>query len=378
MRNQRAPLPRTARHFAWWAVLVLSLALPIAAKAAPAPGVSVQDLRAFGVKNLDEFHAVFTNRDGRIAYFWEPFERAQRADGNMAALWEFRFRADGSLSEQRHWPLPIPRPNQVALTPDEKGAVIMAREGSSFWHLDFASGKLNEFVQPGLGKTRFISEPRVMWTEQGKLWTVGNPLSKDGVKGPETMAVLNPYAKGDDALQISDVNLDEALRLLKRWKMQRFVSPTTGFMAGLLDGKLKACFWKAGVGLTPYAEFRDITSAWTTGDWEIMVGIVPDGKSQGFIHDGQGNKTWTLPAVDAKEPYDYPFISEGGEVITVVTGARDGRMMTVHYGRKADNFQLKPVPGMTKVPVGMLRLSQDGSRLVYRNSTGIVLVEVPR
>lgn len=379
MPNATSQPSKTVRLFTWWAVFVLSLLLPTHADAAVAPSVTTQDLRTFGVKNLDEFHPVFMSPDGRKVYFWEQFTRDQRAQGDgMAALWEFRFRADGVLAEHKRFPLSIPRINQVALMPDGTGAVVMAREGSSFWHLDFATGKTREFVTPGVGKTRFLSEPRVMWAEGGRLWTVGYPLTPDTRRGALTLAALNPRAQGDEALVIEKVNLDEVLRLLKPWKMQRFVSPTTGFVAGNLDGKLQACFWKADAGLTPYAQFREILSAWTGDDWEVITGIGPSGTSDAYVHDGTTGKTWTLPARAGEEPYDYPLISRDGGVITIVSGPRAGRTFSVHYGLKKDEYALKPIPGLTKVPAGHLRLSDDGSMLVYRNTTGIYLVGIPK
>lgn len=358
--------------------LLACLLPPLPGRAAPPPTIPNHDLRGFGVKNLDQFRPTMISPDGRRVWFWEDMPRGQRAGGVMAALWEFRFRSDGVLADWRRLPLPVPNPSQVVLTPEGSGAVVMAREGASFWHLDFASGAVREFVTPGVGKTRFISEPRAMWVEQGRLWVAGYPLSREGVRSHHTLATLDPSQSGEAALTLTGVDLDEVLAGFRPWLMQRFLSPSLGFAAGTREGRLEVCTWKPGTGLVPFARFKEISSAWTGGHVEFVTGTVEDGSSVGVIHDADSGQTWTLPPAPAGSPYDYPLISEGGEVLTVVRGAREASSMELLYGRREEGFQLRPVPGYARIPTGLLRLCPDGSRLVYRNTGGVHLIELPR
>lgn len=354
--------------------LVLLLAGPAGAQA---PGISPSVLREAGVRNFDDFWPVEVGPDGRTVYFWETLKPANRPVGTFANLWQFRFASDGSLAGSRCYPLKMPRPLQACLTPDGRGVVLMAREGASFWYMDLESGKLREFITPALGRTRFVSDPRVLWTLGGKLWAVGYTLDSKQVRGPHTVVELHPERTGEECLVPSGLDVDQVLAHFKPWKVQSWVSPELGWIGGMKDGALEMAVWQKSQGFTSLGRYRTLTSAWRNGTWQLFTAEALDGTSQAVVYDAATHQRWDLKPSEGSV-YDYPFISEDGGTLVLVEGPRQGARMKVLYGHRSTGFKLQPLPGFESVQKGYVRLSKDGRVAVIRNQSGIFYVLVPR
>jgi hypothetical protein len=342
---------------------------------AAASRLSNSDLRQMGVKDPSKFWPVMLSRDGKTAYLWEEMGPGQREGGVLSRLWQFRYASDGSLIDSRVYPLAMPRAQQMCLTPDERGVVLLARLGASFWYLDLDSGDLREFVTPGLGRTRFISDPMALWVDQGKLYTVGYTLDAEGYSGPHTVAQILPDQTGEKAIVPSSCDIDAVLAKFDRWYVQRWVNPTLGFAAGKKGALYEMAAWKAGVGLTSIGRYEDITSLWANGTKVFFTADTPEGSSVAVLYDAANGRRWEAPKTN--RVYDYPMVSEDGETVTLTVTDKGGTTMDVLYGRASEDFQLKPVPGLTKTALGTIRLAGDGRSLVLRNADGLFRVGLP-
>lgn len=357
-------------------VLLFITLLTVTPALAQTPDVSTTVLREAGVKNTIDFWPVQFSADGKTVYFWEETKAGERPAGTFANVWEFKFSSDGSLSNSRCLPLKMPKPLQMTLTPDGKGMVLMAREGASFWHLDLASGALREFVTPALGQTRFVSDPRILWTDGGRIWTVGYTLDAEQLRGPHTLMELRPDRTGEAALVASGMNVDELLAWFKPWKLQSWVNPELGWVGGLKNGALEMAVWQKAKGWQSLGRFKEITSAWKYGTHQIMTGEGLDGKSFAMVFDAATGKKWDLPQIQGV--YDYPFISEGGDTILLVEGPREGNRMKILYAHKSEDYKPHVLPGFESVQKGYMRLSPDGRVAVVRNQSGIFYERIPR
>ncbi len=378
MLRLTSPEGRTDNLLCRLSVLVLFAlltTLPVLAQTST-PGVTTAQLREAGVQNLDDFWPVQFGPEGRTIYFYEETRAGERPPGVFGRLWEFRFRSDGVLSTQRCLPLQMPKPLQMSLTPDGRGAVLMARDGASFWHLDLASGELREFITPALGKTRFRSDPQILWVDNGKLWAVGYTLDANQVRGHHTLVELRPERTGEDAIVPTGLNVDELLAHYQPWKVQSWVNPDLGWVGGLRDGVLEMAVWQREKGWTPLGRYKQITSAWNEGTHQLMTADGLDGRSKAMVYDAATGQRWDLPEIDGA--YDYPFVCQDGSTILLVEGPREGERMKILFARKADNFKPQVLPGFDNVQKGYLRLSPDGRTAVYRNQSGIFMVPLPR
>lgn len=345
----------------------------------PVVQMTNSDIQKLGVQRPEDFWPIQLTRDGSTLIAAENLKgKEMQATGALSRIWVLRFNSDGSLRESRNFPLRMPERLQNVLTPDEKGLVLVARQGASFWHLDLETGALREFIHAGMGVTRFISEPNVLWSYQGKLYAVGFPVDAQGLRGRQTIAALDWTKQDAEAITPTGLVIADVYKHFDRPVNVRWANPELGFLGGEIGGDYRLVLWKKSGGFTNLGTYSDVLSMLGMGDWLAFAGVDSKGVSTAAIFDGETGKKWVAPAPPAGMEYNYPFISEKGDTVLVTQGRKGSGLVSVLYGRKETGFTLSPLEGLQNKKTGLIRLAADGSRLVYRNADGMFYATVPK
>lgn len=93
------------------------------------------------------------------------------------------------------------------------------------------------------------------------------------------------------------------------------------------------------------------------------------------VCDLGSKKRWKIG--DAGKLYNYLYMSADGSTILVSHLDLSTGKMSTWYGREADNFTLRPVPGIEGVAPGTIRFSPSGNALAFYNEKGLLFQELP-
>ena len=81
---------------------------------------------------------------------------------------------------------------------------------------------------------------------------------------------------------------------------------------------------------------------------------------------------------DGKSNYTYTYLaSDGKTILASVLDLEKSRRMSTWYGHEADGFALHPMPGMTDVSPGTIRMAHSGKVLAQYNLQGVSFRKIP-
>ncbi len=373
---------KTVKFLAVLVLLVLAVAAPWpvhpARAGSPLAFLANRDLSGLGVERPDLFWPVQLSRDGRTLLATEDLEGEATRSGALSCLWVIRFNSDGSVREARKLPLKMPRYQQLTMTPDEKGVVLLAREGASFWHLDLQTGALREFIHSGMGQSVFVAEPHVLWPYQGRLYTLGHPLDSQGIRQGLTLVTLDPEQTDQEAIAATGLEVAEIYGHFDEVRNARWLDPTLAFIGGTLQGSYRMTCWRKASGFTEIATLERVTSMLGMGENLALTGVSPQGRSLALLFDASNKSRWEAPPLPPDREYNYPFISEDADTLVLTEGRKAGQLVNLLYGRKESGYDLRPLPGLQNKKPGVLRLAAQGSHLVLRNPDGLYYAPIPR
>lgn len=346
----------------------------------PVVQMTNSDIQKLGVQRPEDFWPIQLSRDGLTLIAAEDLkgQAQQAAGGALSKIWVLRYNSDGSLRESKSFPLRMPQRMQNVLTPDEKGLVLVARQGASFWHLDLQTGELREFIHSGVGVTSFISEPNVLWSYEGKLYAVGFPVDENGSRGRQTIVALDPTKQDAAAVTPTGLVIADVYKHFDTPRNVRWANPELGYLGGEKGGVYKMTLWKKASGYQDLGSYRKVLSMLGMGDYLALAGIDQTGASTAIVVDGDTGTKWVAPAPPSGMQYNYPFISENGETLLLTQGRPNAGTISVLYGRKNAGYELCPLEGLQNKKTGLIRMSADGNHFVYRNADGLYYVTVPK
>ncbi|MGI5845537.1 MAG: hypothetical protein ACOX9B_15395 [Candidatus Xenobium sp.] len=372
---------RTVKFLAGFGLLVLAVAVLWPVHPARADSslafLANRDLSRLGVDRPDLFWPAQLSRDGRTLLATEDLEGEATRSGALSRLWILRFNSDGSVREARKIPLKMPRFLQLTMTPDERGVVLLAREGASFWYLDLQTGDLREFIHSGMGVTRFVAQPHVLWPYQGRLYTLGHPLDTNGTRQGLTLVTLAPDRTDEQAIGSTGVDVAAVYDHFDQVRNARWLDPSLAFIGGTLQGTFKMTCWKKDSGFHEIATLDRVTSMLGMGGHLALTGVSKQGLSLAMLFDASSGNLWEAPALPPEREYNYPFISEDAGTLVLTEGRKAGQLINLLYGRQQSGYDLKPLPGLQNKKPGVLRLAAQGSHLVFRNPDGLYYAAIP-
>lgn len=368
MPSLRIPLRRLA------AVMLAVLALGASASADTlTTKLGDSELRNLGVKNPSTFYPVQMGPGGLVLAEETTNDRADLAQGIFTKLWVLQFGPDGKLQSARPLPLQMPRIEQVTITPDDKGALLMSKEGAAYYKVDFSSGQVTNLFDPAKGKAGFIADPVVAWVRDGQILVEGYPVDAQGLAGPTTLVAMDLAAGGP--CKTLGLNLDSIYKTLEPMVVSRWLSPELGFVANGEVGNVNLFVMK-GEEAQNIGSFRNISGFWAEADRLFYTKQEADGSWVAEVYDAASDKRWT--SAPSKTRLTYTILSEDGTAGIVTENEEKSDRMKVFYAREADGFQLKPLPGFSSRPLGVIRVGSDGRFATIRTNEGFYFVEIPR
>lgn len=352
----------------------LVLAAPLAARAADEPVlIPTAEMQSRGVEPTNCQPAVMSP-DGRMLLGLGVGKPEDVKRGAPRTLWLLNLRSDGHLGDVRRFDLKVPTLEQVAFTPDMTKAVVISRSGATYLLVDLATGAVTTLMDHQKGQKGFRADPTVLWlTKDGRLLTTGYFYDENDYAGENVIAEIDPSKTGVAAFQAGP-NVEQLERKYKGLEFTNYNTESLGFLGGK-DGKLyKMHRWQPDTGLVLVDESEQFTSMWGAGDRLLYSALRRGGLSELVLYDAPTNTRKVLS--DDRKEYSYLFLSSDASTAVASLVDQQAGKISLFAAREADGFQLRPIEGMQRVPIGMVRVSGDGERVVLLNKDGLQVVDL--
>jgi hypothetical protein len=334
---------------------------------------STADLRQAGI-NTDSFQPIGWSHNDRWMMGWDeaPFE--EKKAGVFFRLWLFEIAPNGLVGRIQKVPLKMANFLQAEFTPNDDAIVIMGNRGTLWEKLDMKSFALSPLLEPELGKAGFRSDPSVLWTEGGALYTVGFPYDEARFIGPRTIATINPDGTGAAAFKAGP-DLSTLEKGIERLWMSNYMSPSSAFYGQRYTDSVVLSHWDG----QQRAEFDRAQRMW--GSWgnsgRLLYSVQrSDTVSELLVFDARtGSKT---VIASGPEVYRYLFLSRDGNTALASVMVPQGRRLSTFYARARDGWKLHPIEAdpsgrARSLAAGFMRLSSRGGLMAHVSSTGLVV-----
>lgn len=354
---------------------LLATALLVLALAAPAPAfvtrVRAGELRRAGV-DLYTFQPITFSARGRLLVAHEKAPLEDKKKGVTYKLWVLRLASDGRLESIRALPLSIPSLEQAALTPDERGLVIITRAGATYLLVDLETGEVHTLMEHRPGQPGFRAHPTVLWSFQGQLYTTGYYYDEEDYAGKTHIARLDLSRRGVDAF-IRGPEVESLERSIADLQFLNYNSPRLGFFGARRGDDIALYRWQGGE-LVEIDRAPTYPALWGAASRMVYSARRPGGFDL-VVYDADLDRRWKLDHTET--PYRYLFLSaDGSTAVACQFELKRGRM-DVYYAKDRDDFKLQPVEGMQGVGIGWLRVASDGRFLSLYNESGLTIAELP-
>ena len=275
-------------------------------------------------------------------------------------------------------PLPMPTLQTYAFAPDGKTIVCVGQQGTWVMGVDIATKTVRTLFKHQSGKPGFRITPPVLWVEKGKLLTEGYFCDENLMAMGDYVVSINPAAEGLACFdKVADIT-----RINERIKMHtganRYSSNQIyfGLKEANLDIYLYASLNNDDKNLMFLDRGKHINSIATGRDRVLYSMRMADESSRTRIRDVGSGKTWNIG--DGKTNYTYLYMTRDAAEILVCLLDLPHRNMSVWFGHEDDEYRLKPVPGMTDILPGTIRMSHAGGFMTFFSEKGLCFRRIPK
>lgn len=327
-------------------------------------------------KGLDPgaFQPAVLSPDGRVLLGLQKGKPEDVKRGAARMLWILNLRADGHLGDLRRVDLDVPTLEQVAFTPDLKKAVLITRSGATYLLVDLATGEVSNLMVHEKGKKGFRADPTVLWlTRDGRLLTCGYFYDEKDYAGKNVIAEIDPSKTGAEAFQ-ERARIEDLEHGYKGLEFTNYNTESLGFLGGKSGTGYRLHRWRPDQELTLVDEADRFSSLWGSGDRLLYAATRRGGLSDLVLYDADTNTKKVLN--DGRKQYSYLFLSANGATAVACLDDQKAGRFSLFAAREADGFELRALPSMQRVPLGMVRLSGDGRRLILLNKTGLSVLDL--
>lgn len=349
--------------------LVASLTLP-----ALAQSISIRltagQLREKGI-NTFSFRPVCFTSNGLTLLGQDKAPAEERAQGKVNRIWLLEFGVEGKVRDIHPLFLDIPSVEALALTPDDRTAVVAGQAGATFLRLPLDGSPVSVLMEHKHGEPGFRGNPSYLRPIPGDILTMGYFYDQEDYAGDTLLATLNASQQGRAAFT-GGADIQKAQKSVPGFYASNYTGPSSGFMAAH-DGPQYQLYWWDGGNPRKIDEGDKLGSFWATGQRVCYVVYRTTG-CQAMFYDAATDKQVVL---GPKGSYSYPFLSDDGSTAVVCQLDLTQAKMDVYYARESDNWQLKPVTGLQKVKMGAIRLSPNGRFMVFYNGDFLHFTELP-
>ena len=339
---------------------------------------SAAELRQAGV-NVESFQPIkWSHNDKWLAAFDEAtFE--EKKQGVFFRLWLLEIGSDGSINRLQKVPLKMANFLQGEFTPNDDAYIIMGNRGTTWMRLDMKTFAVTPLLEPREGEPGFRSEPTVLWTDAGSLYTVGYPYDEHRFVNARTIATINPNATGAEAYKPGP-DLTTLEKGIERMWMTNYLSPTSIFYGQHYSDTVVLSHWDGRAR----SEFDRCARLW--GSWGNAGRLLYSAErspevSELMVFDSKTGQKSVLAS--GPDVYRYLFLSGDGGTALVSLMVPEGRRLNTFFARASDGWKLRPVEaeaggrGRT-MAAGFMRLSTRGGLMAHISANGLVIYPLAR
>ncbi len=342
--------------------------------------------------NIIKFGIVNISNDGKVVTAYEKLSDAkQKQKGNVYKLWVFEFkgktRDDVQISEIL---LPCSMLQNAALSPDGKTSIVTAERGSKFIKVDIASKKATVLFEHKKGVPGFRCDSGIIqYYDNAHVGASGYFYDEKDKMTKRAVAIINPLKTGNaifelgfDSTKFEFVAGDKAKYLEwcdvgKCFFVGRFEKSPGEWLCYMDNGKVtRLVNADSFISLSCGKELV----AYTTAKKNIDKATGKQDQKQPLL-----DPVTYVRNVNAKEPYKvspsqkmYTYIATSKDGSTVVISDIDlkGQRVSYFYGRKEDNYKMKPIPELQKTAISQLRLAPNGKAYVTWDGSQVIWGEL--
>lgn len=339
---------------------------------------TTSELRQAGI-DTDSFQPIaWSHNDKWLAAFDEaPLE--EKKEGIFYRLWFLEVSPSGSVQRIQKVPLKMASFQQGEFTARDDAFIIMGNRGTAFYKLDLKSFTMTSILEPQLGTPGFRSDPTILWTEGGRMYTVGFPYDEGRFVNARTVATVDPGRTGASAFEAGP-DLSTLEKGLDRMWFSNYLSPNSIFYGQKYSDVVVLSHWDGNVA----SEFDRGTRKW--GSWgnagRILYSIERNRDLSELVIFDSRTKAKTVLA-SGPDVYRYTFLSRDGSTALVSQMVPEGRRLTTYLARAADGWKLQPLETDSQgrprtISAGWMRLSSQGKMVAHISSTGLAVYALSR
>lgn len=357
-----------------WLVALIALSTPTQAQET----LTTAQLRAKGVETGSLQPIVFSHDSKTVACFdHAPFE--EKKEGTFFRLWFFQVQPDGRFGDVRSVKLSLKNLQQGEFTPDDDQFVVLGNRGTTFLTVDLKDLSVHDLMVPEWGKAGFRADPPVLWSEDGKLFTLGHLYDRERFVEPSTVATVKPNAEEGSRFERGP-NISALEKGLERLWFTNYGSDHSAFFGQKYPQLTIVSYWDG-------QNVREIDRAWKfSGFWSQAGKLLYSRRTA----EGADNDLVVYNSADdhlevvesSPEDYRYLFLSRDGDTLLFSRLIPQQERLIPYYAHKSQGWKSTPVLNdrqgrPSTIPPGWMRLSSDGKWLCYVGASGITLYPLP-
>jgi hypothetical protein len=340
--------------------------------------VSRAELKRLGV-NPQEVTFGLVSEDGTLGVASNKETRAREiAKGKIQ--WIHFFKLDWATHKTtcRSVCLPLAFLDNYTLHPDGKTLIVVGGHGTKVLAVDSDTLTYRTVYEYKPGQVGFRINPVVLWPEKDTVCTRGYALTKNQEAGAPCVVSIDPKATGINAFKVQ-LNARNLFVKYKELGTEIWYSSHQAYVS--LHG--------SGANFNSLYMYNGDANHLQLVDSTRLFDSMAVGRDRVFYaaHDANNAKRLVVADVatnekfkvgDGKSNYTYTYLSSDGKTILAsLLDLEKGRHMTTWYGHEADGFALHPMPGMTDVSPGTIRMARSGKVLAQYNIEGVAFRKIP-
>ncbi|GMU55978.1 MAG: hypothetical protein AMXMBFR33_51240 [Candidatus Xenobia bacterium] len=349
--------------------LAASLMLPVLAQPIGVR-LTASQLREKGI-NTHTFRPVAFTSDGLTLIAQEKTPPSERIKGKLNRLWKVTYGVEGAVRAMESIEVNVPSIEALALTPDDKTAVIATLTGATFMRVPLDGGPITPIMEHKRGQPGFRGNPSYLRPITGDILTMGYFYDKDDFSGDNLLATLNAGATGQDAFTPGG-DIQKLEKDIPGFYASNYTGPRSGYLAARQGTRSQLYWWD---GQTPRVvdEGDKLSSFWASQD-RVCYTIHRTTGSHAMFYDATRGQQVEL---GKGGNFAYPFLSDDGRAAVVCQLDLAQAKMDVLCAKENDSWKLKPVPSLQKVKMGAIRVSPNGRFMAFYNGDFLQFVELP-
>lgn len=339
---------------------------------------TTSELRQAGIDPNSFQPIAWSHNDKWLAAFDEaPFD--EKKQGIFYRLWLLEVAPSGAVQRIQKVPLKMASFQQGEFTPRDDAFIIMGNRGTAFYRLDLKSFALTTMIEAKPGTAGFRADPTILWTDGGRLYTVGFPYDEGRFINARTIATIDPQGTGAAAFEAGP-DLTTFENGLERMWFSNYLNPTSTFYGQKYSDLVVLSHWDGSRA----SEFDRALRKW--GSWgnsgRILYSVERSKDVSELLLFDSRSKAKTVLA-SGSDVYRYLFLSRDGETALVSLMVPEGRRLQTYFARSSDGWKLRPLEADASgrprtTAAGWMRLSSKGALLAHISSTGLAIYSLPR